>query len=284
MAGMRGLVVGPLLRYVDVDSATIWVETERAAEVTVRGGRPRRDRTDVRRARPPLRARRARPGWSRAATRRTRLDVDGEQVWPEPGSPYPPPVIRDPRPGKPLRMAFGSCRVSVPHDEEGTEAFGVDALRAYALAHGAAATPRVARPGALPRRPGLRRRDQRGDAGVHRVPTQPRRATGGGAQGLRGVRPPLPARLERPREPLAAVDAAERDDLRRPRHPRRLEHQLDVAPGDGGDVLVAATGSSAGWRRTGSTSTWATSAATDRAEDPLWQRIAALRGCRTSWT
>ena len=30
-------------------------------------------------------------------------------------------------------MAFGSCRVSVPHDEAGTEAFGVDALRAYAL-------------------------------------------------------------------------------------------------------------------------------------------------------
>ncbi len=30
-------------------------------------------------------------------------------------------------------MAFGSCRVSVPHDQAGTEGFGVDALRAYAL-------------------------------------------------------------------------------------------------------------------------------------------------------
>ena len=36
-------------------------------------------------------------------------------------------------PGKPLRLAFGSCRVSVSHDEQGTADFGVDALRAYAL-------------------------------------------------------------------------------------------------------------------------------------------------------
>ena len=50
------------------------------------------------------------------------------------------------------------------------------------------------------------------------------RAAGRRAQGLRGVRPPLPARVERPGQPLAAVDPAERDDLRRPRHPRRLEH------------------------------------------------------------
>jgi hypothetical protein len=35
--------------------------------------------------------------------------------------------------GKPLRVAFGSCRVSVSHDEEGNAQFGIDALRAYAL-------------------------------------------------------------------------------------------------------------------------------------------------------
>ena len=36
-------------------------------------------------------------------------------------------------PGKPLRVAFGSCRVSVSHDDEGNAEFGVDALRAFAL-------------------------------------------------------------------------------------------------------------------------------------------------------
>ena len=35
--------------------------------------------------------------------------------------------------GRPLRLAFGSCRVSVPHDKVGNEAFGIDALRSFAL-------------------------------------------------------------------------------------------------------------------------------------------------------
>ena len=43
MGGTRGgsegaLVLGPLLRYVDTDSATVWVETENAAVVTVEAG------------------------------------------------------------------------------------------------------------------------------------------------------------------------------------------------------------------------------------------------------
>ena len=58
--------------------------------------------------------------------------VDGEPVWPPaPGElELPPSVIPTLLPGKPLRMAFGSCRVSVSHDEAGNEGFGVDALRA----------------------------------------------------------------------------------------------------------------------------------------------------------
>ena len=35
---------------------------------------------------------------------------------------------------------------------------------------------------------------------------------------------------------------ADGDDLRRPRPPRRLEHQLELAPGDGGHGLVAGSG------------------------------------------
>ena len=88
----------------------------------------------------------------------------------------------------------------------------------------------LARPRRLPRRSGVRRPDLAADAGVHRIPARSSRAAGRGAQGLRGVRPSLQAGVERSREPLAAVDPAELDDLRRPRHPRRLEHVDGVAP------------------------------------------------------
>jgi hypothetical protein len=129
------LRLGPLLRFVDDSSATVWVETTRTAEVTVLAG----DRT----ARAHTFAAHGHhyalvhvtglpPG---QATPYTVL-VDGERVWPSDDpelADFPPPVIPTLEPGKPLRVAFGSCRVSVSHDEEGNEQFGVDALRAYAL-------------------------------------------------------------------------------------------------------------------------------------------------------
>jgi hypothetical protein len=62
-----------------------------------------------------------------------RVEVDGATVWPAVGSPFPEPMIVTLEPGKPLRMAFGSCRTSVGHDEQGNRSHGVDALRAYAL-------------------------------------------------------------------------------------------------------------------------------------------------------
>ena len=62
--------------------------------------------------------------------------IDGATVWP-PEDPdlaeFPAPVIPTLEPGKPLRVAFGSCRVSVSHDDQGTADFGVDALRTFAL-------------------------------------------------------------------------------------------------------------------------------------------------------
>ena len=65
------------------------------------------------------------------------MAVDGERVWPPTDPAYatlPPSVIATLDPHKPLRLAFGSCRTSVPHDEDGNASHGVDALRAYALA------------------------------------------------------------------------------------------------------------------------------------------------------
>ncbi len=61
------------------------------------------------------------------------MDIDDDRVWPPVDSTFPPSVIATLEPGKPLRMAFGSCRVSVGHDQDGNDKFGVDALRSYAL-------------------------------------------------------------------------------------------------------------------------------------------------------
>ena len=54
------------------------------------------------------------------------------------------------KPGKPLRLAFGSCRTSVEHDEEGNKTHGVDALRAYALAMARVTVPDGDLPEELP--------------------------------------------------------------------------------------------------------------------------------------
>lgn len=121
------------MRYVDENSASIWVETRAAARVLVRVG----DREWAARSFAVnghhyalVEADGLQPGTVLPYT----LEIDGKQCWPEPDSEFPPPVIATLEPGKALRMAYGSCRTSVPHDESGNQTHGVDALRAYALA------------------------------------------------------------------------------------------------------------------------------------------------------
>ena len=55
---------------------------------------------------------------------------------------------------------------------------------------------------------------------------------------LRGVHPALPRGLDRPADPVAALDRAVGDDLRRPRRDRRLEHVGRVGGGDARHRLV----------------------------------------------
>lgn len=127
------LVLGPMMRYVDETSASIWVETRGTARVTVSAGSGEWDAGTF-----------AVHGHHYALVEVQGLEpgsetpysvaVDGIQAWPPPGGGFPPPVIVTLEPGKPLRLAFGSCRTSVPHDEAGNRSHGVDALRAYALA------------------------------------------------------------------------------------------------------------------------------------------------------
>ena len=141
------LVLGPLMRYVDDVSAAVWVETAGPATVTVEaGGRTWSAGTfrvhDHHYA--LVSCEELEPG---TVTPYSVL-VDGEQVWPAtdgargPGElELPPPVIATLKPGKPLRLAFGSCRTSVAHDEKGNRTHGIDALRAYALAIGGVTRP-----------------------------------------------------------------------------------------------------------------------------------------------
>lgn len=130
---ISALVLDPLMRYVDETSASIWVETEDAAQVSVRaGGAFWAARTfsvhGHHYALVELDG--LRPG----TVTSYELDVDGVQAWPDPASGFPPSQIATLNPGKPLRLAYGSCRTNVPHDANGNGSHGVDSLRAYALA------------------------------------------------------------------------------------------------------------------------------------------------------
>ena len=127
------LVLGPIMRYVDETSASIWVETRSDSRVRVRAaGRDWTARTFAVHGHhyALVEADGLDPGSVLPYT----LEIDGVHVWPDPASEFPPPVIATLKPGKPLRLAYGSCRTSVPHDESGNRTHGVDSLRAYALA------------------------------------------------------------------------------------------------------------------------------------------------------
>src|SRR5919112_4420792 len=121
------LLLGPLLRHVDPVSATVWVETDRACEVGVLA---RTARTfcvgghhyalvvveDLE------------PG----STTPYEVHLDGEQVWPPAGSPFPPSRIRTAGGSGPIRIAFGSCRYASPRTVEESEGIPPDALDLYA--------------------------------------------------------------------------------------------------------------------------------------------------------
>jgi hypothetical protein len=136
---VANLVLGPLLRHVDPTRATVWVETDAPATVTVLGCSTRAF-TIHRRHYALVVIEGLRPG------SRTEYDVrlDGEVRWPEPrpetldphdptAKPLPPSVIRTPEPGaSSVRLAFGSCRLTLPPDVDNSLMYGVDALQALA--------------------------------------------------------------------------------------------------------------------------------------------------------
>jgi hypothetical protein len=131
---MARLVLGPLLRYVGEDEATVWVEADAACAVEVLG---HSERTFAVAGRHYALVHCA--GLEPASTIPYTVRLDGEQVWPEPDAPYPPSVIRTHGADAPFRIAWGSCRVCAPHapphslsKDEHPDGREVDALRVLA--------------------------------------------------------------------------------------------------------------------------------------------------------
>ncbi|MGW6137148.1 alkaline phosphatase D family protein [Streptomyces sp. NPDC055140] len=126
---MARLRLGPLLRYVDESSATVWVEASRpcTAEVRCADGSSGRARTfqicGHHYALVPV------TGLTPGSATAYEVLLDGAPVWPLADSPVPPSTIRTPAyddAARPVRIAFGSCRWAAPpaddHDPVGPDA------------------------------------------------------------------------------------------------------------------------------------------------------------------
>ena len=131
---MPRLVLGPLLRHVGSEDATVWVETDAPCEVEVCGCRDRTFEIEGHHF-----ALVHVTGLEPAQARPYDVRLDGEQVWPR-GDGWPESCIRTVADDHGLRIAFGSCRVAHPNeppwtltkdqDPRGREH---DALRALAM-------------------------------------------------------------------------------------------------------------------------------------------------------
>ena len=136
------LLLGPLLRYVDGTSASVWVETRAPAAVRVEvdlpgggtgGGSTRTLALHGHHF--ALVVVRGLPAGRRLPYRVLVDEGAGERAaWPPPapGWSWPPSEIRTPAPGADLRLAFGSCRRAGDDGAESVRLVGVDALSALA--------------------------------------------------------------------------------------------------------------------------------------------------------
>jgi phosphodiesterase/alkaline phosphatase D-like protein len=140
------LRLGPLLRYADGSSATVWVESSRpsTAEVRCADGTRGASRTfqiaGHHYALVPL------TGLAPGTATAYEVFLDGTRVWPLPGSRFPPSTIRTRAEGDGVRVTFGSCRWAAPavdaHDPVGPDALDTLAARI-------AAAPEAERPDVL---------------------------------------------------------------------------------------------------------------------------------------
>jgi hypothetical protein len=139
---MAKLVLGPLLRYVSEDEATVWVETDSPCEAKVLDHTARTFEVEGHHY-ALVRIQDLVPGTSTEY----QVELDGERVWPPDERDFPPSLIRTLSPDGPVRISFGSCRVAYPHrppyslpKDEHPEGREIDAL--YSLARRMRKQPR----------------------------------------------------------------------------------------------------------------------------------------------
>ena len=124
---MATLILGPALRYVGRDCATVWVETDAPCRVRVLGAEePTFEMEGHHYAIVQVR------GLEQGTTTEYEVHLDDDRVWPLADSEFPPSVIRTLDPGRPQRITFGSCRFSTQRSVKSPRRYGVDALDAYA--------------------------------------------------------------------------------------------------------------------------------------------------------
>ncbi|WP_081744602.1 alkaline phosphatase D family protein [Arthrobacter sp. H14] len=130
------LILGPILRYVDEMTATVWVETSAPSEVAVLGRTSRTFSVGGHHYALVIIDR-----LSAGSETEYSVTLDGMTVWPEPDERRATPRIRTMEAGRELDIVFGSCRVDRPNVEpwtlehgEAPDAVGVDALIALSRA------------------------------------------------------------------------------------------------------------------------------------------------------
>ena len=108
---MADLIVGPVLRYVSGTEATIFVETDAGCEVEILDARGRTFCVEGHHY-----ALVVLDGLQPGRSYPYEVALDGERRWPPPDYEWPPPAIRTLPDSGQIRLAFGSCRVSAPHE------------------------------------------------------------------------------------------------------------------------------------------------------------------------
>ncbi|MFG2548443.1 alkaline phosphatase D family protein [Streptomyces sp. NPDC048581] len=143
---MAELRLGPLLRYVDGSSATVWVEASRPCTAEVRGADGAHGTSGTFQIAGHHYALIPVTGLSPGTSQSYEVLLDGTRVWPLPGSPFPPSAIRTPSTDETVRLSFGSCRWAAPPAGD-KDPVGPDALDT--LADRIAADPEGERPDVL---------------------------------------------------------------------------------------------------------------------------------------
>ena len=106
---MPALILGPVLRHVGDSEAMFWVETDAPCEVEILGTSQHTFRVCGHHYALVCAGDLEPSSWHEYEVR-----LDGELVWPEPGSDFPRSGFKT-YPKGPLQILFGSCRVAAPH-------------------------------------------------------------------------------------------------------------------------------------------------------------------------